>query len=59
MELIPSQNFLIYIMLVESSKFKKETNDIVEYYWTVNDSLLRTMQKDYSMLERFKEYYQK
>jgi hypothetical protein len=28
-----------------------------EYYLTVNDSLLLTMQKDYAMLDRFKEYY--
>jgi hypothetical protein len=29
----------------------------VEYYLTINDSLLFTMQKDYTMLEKFKEYY--
>jgi hypothetical protein len=30
----------------------------VEYYLTVNDSLLLTMQKDYAMLDKFKEYYE-
>jgi len=43
----------------ESNKCKKETDDITKYYWCVNDSLLSLMQKDYSMTERFKEYYQK
>lgn len=38
---------------------KHEQNDITNYYLTVNDHLLSLMQKDYSMLERFKEYYQK
>jgi hypothetical protein len=28
-----------------------------DYYLTINDSLLGTMQKDYSMLEKFPEYY--
>jgi hypothetical protein len=28
-----------------------------EYYLTVNDSLLLTMQKDYTILDKFKEYY--
>ena len=56
----PIPEFLnLYYVGRERSKCKRETNDIVNYYWTVNDSLLRTMQKDYSMLERFKEYYQK
>jgi hypothetical protein len=39
----------------------RETDDEqiwpVEYYLTVNDSLLQTMQKDYAMLEKFKEHY--
>ena len=29
------------------------------YYLTINDTLLKLMKKDKSMLERFKEYYQK
>jgi hypothetical protein len=29
----------------------------VEYYLTIKDSLLLTMQKDYTMLDKFKEYY--
>lgn len=37
----------------------RETNWIKKYYLTVNDTLLNLMKKDYSMLERFKEYYQK
>ncbi|MDD3078575.1 MAG: hypothetical protein PHH37_05685 [Paludibacter sp.] len=37
----------------------RETNWITKYYLTVNDTLLSLMTKDYSMLERFKEYYQK
>jgi hypothetical protein len=28
-----------------------------EYHVTVDDTLLHTMQKDYTMLEKFKEYY--
>jgi hypothetical protein len=29
-----------------------------EFYLTVNDSLLLTMQKDYAMLDKFKAYYE-
>ncbi|MDD3078579.1 MAG: hypothetical protein PHH37_05695 [Paludibacter sp.] len=36
-----------------------ESNVITNYYLTVNDTLLKLMKKDYSMIERFKEYYQK
>ena len=37
----------------------KESIWVINYYLTVNDQLLSLMQKDYTMLERFKEYYQK
>ena len=37
----------------------RETEWVTNYYLTVNDQLLSLMEKDYSMLERFKEYYQK
>jgi hypothetical protein len=36
---------------------EKERNWITNYYLIVNDSLLSLMQKDYTMLEKFKEYY--
>ena len=36
-----------------------ESNVITNYYLSVNDKLLKLMKKNYSMLERFKEYYQK
>jgi hypothetical protein len=36
---------------------EKEHNRIGNYYLIVNDSLLSLMQKDYTMLEKFKEYY--
>jgi hypothetical protein len=35
------------------------SNSIYNCYLTVNDSLLKLMKKDYTMLEKFKEYYQK
>ena len=44
---------------LESDNNKKETNKTIRYYWTINDTLLSLMKKDYSMIERFKEYYQK
>jgi hypothetical protein len=34
-----------------------ECNRVLNYYLTVNDSLLLLMQKDYAMLDKFKEYY--
>ena len=36
-----------------------ECNRVLNYYLIVNDSLLSLMQKDYSILEKFKEYYSK
>jgi hypothetical protein len=35
----------------------KECNRIANYYVMVSDSLLSLMQKDYDMLDKFKEYY--
>jgi hypothetical protein len=35
----------------------KEFNWITYYYLMVSDSLLSLMQKDYTMLDKFKEYY--
>jgi len=40
-------------------KNKHEDNWIVNYYLTINDSLLLLMKKDYTMLDMFKEYYKK
>jgi hypothetical protein len=37
---------------------ENEFIETTEYYLTVNDSLLLTMQKDYAMLDKFKEYYE-
>jgi hypothetical protein len=34
-----------------------ECNKVLNYYLIVNDSLLLLMQKDYTMLDKFKEYY--
>jgi hypothetical protein len=34
-------------------------NTVYNTYLTFNDSLLKRMKKDYSMLDKFKEYYQK
>jgi hypothetical protein len=36
---------------------EKEFNRITNYYLVVNDSLLLLMQKDYSLLDKFSEYY--
>jgi hypothetical protein len=48
-----------YFCFVEKDTETTENEFIYtrEYYLTVNDSLLLTMQKDYSMLGKFKEYY--
>ena len=35
-----------------------ECNRVLNYYLNVNDSLLLLMQKDYAMLDKFKEYYE-
>jgi len=43
----------------EFSNDINEKNMIVDFYLTINDSLLFLMKKDYSMLEEFKEYYKK
>jgi len=49
--------FKLYTKEVIDSE-NNEFNAITNYYLTVNDTLLKLMKKDYSMLERFKEYYQ-
>ena len=41
-------------ILIEINKRKER---IIEYYLTIDDSIVSTMQKDYSMLEKFSEYY--
>lgn len=38
---------------------KRETNRIVNYYLTVDDTFINKMKKDSSMLERFSEYYRR
>lgn len=45
--------------ITEYNDKKNESIWITNYYLTINDTLLSLMKKDYSMLERFKEYYQK
>ena len=48
-----------YLCAIDKGEETTENEFIerTEYYLTVNDSLLLTMQKDYAMLEKFKEYY--
>ncbi|GHT52457.1 hypothetical protein AGMMS49982_12740 [Bacteroidia bacterium] len=48
--------------LVIANEHETSTDDEIQYMsdyqLTVNDSLLLLMQKDYTMLEKFSEYYQ-
>ena len=48
-------DYLDEVIDVNNNEIQWATN----YYLTINDTLLLLMKKDYTMLERFKEYYLK
>ena len=54
------KKFCPFYWIPESSECDdNECNRITNYYLMVSDSLLSLMQKDYTMLEKFSEYYGK
>ena len=48
-----------YYYRISSGEIKTDSGTVwvSDYYLIVNDSIISTMQKDYSMLEKFSEYY--